>query len=1707
MQQNFEVSVEGISVYDADTKGRVKINGSLITADYAENAAVEKIIRAEQNGQPLSVLWMHHAGTNQHRFTIEEVKRKNGEEKVILSWSGEPLKVENSSSQEITIPPLKEYKVLSSRLVSGEEHYISVLFSDPLLEKQDLKGLITLQGSEKAPRAVIQLNELKIYPAELSPGQLTLRLFKEIKNATGASLKEDYSTTFTLAQANPEVRVTESYKGVILPSSNGLVLPFEAIGLREVDITIVKIFKNNALQYLQNNAMGETAELKRVGRPVARKKIPLNTSGVVSLEKWNRFTLDLSTILQAEPGAIYQVKIGFRKSQALYFCPENEQESVEEQEENWDFNESSYWDEYENYSYDYDWSQRNNPCSPSYYRNKEVSKLLFASDLGIIAKKADKGALQVFVTNLLSTSPQEEVNVKVYDYQQQLIAEAVTDQEGKADIKVNGNPFVLLVSKGQQSGYLKLTDGSSLSLSNFDVTGQPIQQGVKGFIYGERGVWRPGDTLHLSFMLEDKLQKLPASHPVILEVWNARGQLTARKVQSGGLEGLYSFSIPTEAEAPTGNWEAKVKVGGAEFRQKLKVETVKPNRLKIDLNFGKTRLTALDKEIAGDLHIRWLHGAKARNLKAEFQLLLSPTKTTFNGYNGFSFDDASKEYYAENQLVFEGNVDSEGYAKVNIKMKAGANAPGALKAVFKGKAFEEGGDFSVDQFSIPYYPYSSFVGIKAPEGDKKGLLLTDQDHNIRIVSVDAQGKPVNRDHMKVELYKLNWKWWWDNSYENLSNYVGRSYHTPVQESVVSTRNGEGTWALRINHPAWGRYYLKVTDPVSGHSAGQVVALDWPGWATGKKGELDGASMLSFTTEKEEYRPGEKIRLQIPSSPGGRALVSLETGSRMLQSYWVETRPQTTEVVFEATADMAPNVYINISMLQPHAQTQNDLPIRLYGVQSVKVVNPATRLEPLINLAAELRPEAPFTVTVQEKEGKAMAYTLAVVEEGLLDLTRFKTPDPWQAFYAREALGVKTWDIYDEVIGAQGGSIERLLAIGGDDEIKKAEKKEVNRFKPVVKFLGPFYLEAGKKAQHQLKMPQYIGSVRTMVVAARQGAYGSAEATSVVKQPLMVLATLPRVAGPGEEIVLPVNVFAGNADIRQVKVTVKTSGLLKPAGATTQTITFNQPGDQLAYFALRAEEALGNGKVVVTATAGGLEATYDVELKVRASNPFFLQVTDTLLAASEGWTTNYKPIGIAGTNEAVLELSTLPPLNLEQRLQYLIQYPHGCVEQTTSAVFAQLYLEKLSKLSQDRKAAIEQNIQAAISRLKSFQLPSGGFAYWPGNSSPDAWGTNYAGHFLLEAKKRGYHVPEEMISSWKGYQQQQAGQWVSGPAAEGEELVQAYRLHTLALAASPSIGAMNRMKERLQNPSAKWRLALAYALAGYANEAAKLVDGISKEALDHSSAEATYGSVQRDQAMVMETLLHIGRNTEAFELLQSIAAYMGNQAQWMSTQTTAYALIAIAEYAEKNKLDEKIQAQLSINGKKLAVESDKFIYQHFLQNPEQQQNLQITNQGSATVFTRLISRGVPLQGQEKEEARNLRVNVVYKNMKGEEIDVTKISQGTDFVASVTVHNPSSTKTHKEMALHQLFPSGWEIINNRLHDSPKHYGQGAPDYQDVRDDRVYTYFDMKPNSRKEFTILLNASYRGRYYLPAVVAEAMYDNSVYASKAGQWVEVLPE
>ena len=405
---------------------------------------------------------------------------------------------------------------------------------------------------------------------------------------------------------------------------------------------------------------------------------------------------------------------------------------------------------------------------------------------------------------------------------------------------------------------------------------------------------------------------------------------------------------------------------------------------------------------------------------------------------------------------------------------------------------------------------------------------------------------------------------------------------------------------------------------------------------------------------------------------------------------------------------------------------------MYGVVPFTVTSPESHLAPVVRMADEIKPEAPYHVTVSEKNGREMAYTLAIVDEGLLDLTRFRTPDPWQAFNAREALGVNTWDLYNYVVGAYGGRIEQLFSIGGDDALNKGPKAIVNRFKPVVQFAGPFLLKKGEKRQHTYKMPNYNGRVRVMVVAGNGEAYGNTEKSVLVRKPVMLLGTLPRVIGIGEEMVVPATVFATEKGVGDVQVTIACSGNMEIVGEASRTLHFEAVGDKSAQFRIRVKDTPGAGHVRITAISGGEKSVYETDIEIRSVRRPQVKVTPVTLEAGKSWKGTVGLPGVEGTNSLMLEMSDVQPVNLSTRLSYLLGYPHGCVEQITSKAFPQLYLSGFASLTLEQEQLTERAVKEVIRRLRSYQTVDGSFSYWPGGTSSNAWGTVYATYFLLEA---------------------------------------------------------------------------------------------------------------------------------------------------------------------------------------------------------------------------------------------------------------------------------------------------------------------------------------------------------------------------------------
>ncbi len=1715
--QHISLHLEGMKAYDDQNLEIQQVKGSLITADLADFEQVRQSLTAKMNGKPYAPKWNHLESGLEHEFTIDSLPRGMEEGHLIFELDATKLDLEYALIDTLTIPSLNDFKLVQLRTESGQEQKVVLNFSDPLNQGQNLNGLVYFESGQAVNLRIIN-NEIHVFPNQRMTGTHVLVVNEAVQNSAGYTLKETKKHGIEFTTALPSVALLGS--GTIVPKNGKLHYPFKAVNLHSVQVRIIEIFPQNFAQFLHNNDLQGSRNLVQVGRLVATENVKLESDKPIDLGAWNNFSLDLSKYFNASPGSMYRVILGFLPEHSLYPCseaisdfPEDLEEKILEAFDGQTRNYGYYNDNFYFYHHEFNWSHRQNPCKKEYYmRDRAVGRNVMASDIGLTVKGGDSRHLHFAAAEISSTKPMSKVKLTAYSYQGSELGYTETDRNGMASLRLSAAPYYVKAEKDNDFTLVRTDDGSALSMSMFNTGGVKLKRGLNGFIYGERGVWRPGDTVFLNFILEDQLGTLPKGHPVSLEVFGPENDLVHEMVQVRPDGNIFPFHFATDPNAKTGNYLAKVHVGGATFTKSLSIETVKPNRLKIELDYPDEVMEA-DNLKSMNFMARWLHGADAPGLEAKVNLVLKTSQKGFENYPDFQFSDPAKPFYDQEKEVFSGVLNQEGKTSFTPEIELSEEAPGLMEAKFSSRVFEKGGGFSIARQTITYSPYNGYVGVNVPEGKGwRGAIFGDKDNYAGLVALDAQGGK-RKTKVLVEVYNLGWRWWWDGSRtENLADYIRNESRYRIMVDTLEI-DGEGSVNLKTNRNYWGRRMIRVTDLETGHSTGEIYYNSYSYWWSDPSAEgPGGAEMLSFSTPKTEYAIGEEVKVNLPANSQGRALVSLETGSELVDWFWVNLEDQ-SEITFKTTPEMSPNVYINISLIQGQDGMNPDKPLRMFGVQDIRVVNPETKLLPKIALKEVLEPESPYEVEVTEENGKSMWYTLAVVDEGLLDLTGFQTPDPWNHFYARQALGIRSWDMYAHVMGGFVGEMAGLLAVGGGADLESAEsKKSANRFKPVVRVLGPFKLKPGEKAKHKLTMPNYIGSVRVMVVASGENkSYGSSEETRPVRKPLMVLGTLPRVLSPGDVLNLPVTLFAMEKQIKRVDLKVEGSELLEISGGSRKII-FTKTGEQVVQVGVKVAEKIGQAKVVIEASSGGEKAHHEIDIEVRLPSPAISDLESIALEPGQKYEATLSPKGMEGTNFAVVELSTIPPVNLDSRLSYLIRYPYGCVEQTTSSVFPQLYVKDLKYLSESEKLEIESNVKAGIDRLRNFQRSDGGLSYWPNIDQPaNEWGTTYAGHFFLEAKAQGYKIPPGVLENWIKFQTNRANRYTRNQDSEGynygytEDFIQAYRLFTLALAEKPAMGAMNRLRSQkgLAN-SVKFRLAAAYAMAGQKEIAKELIRGLDVEVNVYSRHGRSYGSSLRDRAMAVEALVILRNFSLARHEIEIIAKALGEK-NWYSTQTTAFSLLALSKFANMDGLESSMVYTLKSSQKTDRVNSTHPVSTHELSfdqmNP---MKLEIENTGQGIVFLQVKNQGNPARYETQAISRGLDLNVTYLDNDGQRLNVKEISQGTDFMAVVTVRNLSNQSLN-ELAINQLFPSGWEIRNARLDGLDFYTNDTRPVYENILDDRVYTFFNLSEGESRKFYYRLNASYQGSYYLPPVVAEAMYDDKIFAATPGVEIEVI--
>ncbi|MDE3001442.1 MAG: MG2 domain-containing protein [Gemmatimonadota bacterium] len=1688
-------------LYEKDDPRRVVYKGRVL---FSEKTSLEQVRRAGRlslGREPLALAWTADEEGNTFAFVSDPIARGTDRRELRFSLDGAVLEISRDYRDKRTLAPVTEMKIVKVEgRVDGRQPGLAVEMTDDLDPRQDLRGLIAVD-----PPMDIRVSAAgrKIHVSgEFEHGRhYTLTIHPGIRSRWGAATASEHTETVEIPDLKPRIRFSED--GMILPTVNRRRVRFRTVNVSQARLRIKQVFDSNLGQFLQSQSLKSGVDRRRDFHSWAVNRVGVGIVDTV-LEigqvrnRWLQHELDLNALLDPSEKGPLLLSLSFKHVDMLYGAPGE----AEEAQKQWRWNRQL-------------WDYRSHPFSPGYVNTHgRVFKPVIVSDIGLTYKQAHRQHV-VYARDINSAAPMSGVAVTLRTFQNQVAGRGVTDRHGAVTLSGGERDvFYVEAEKDGQKSIIKCNE-MAWNLSTFDTGGAATPpDGVRAFVYSERGVYRPGDEVHLSLIARNSEQTFPENHPVTLKLFNPRNQLVLERTARTGRDGFYVFSFRTDPDDPTGNWRARLEVGSRTFDHTVKVETVAPYRLRVRIEPEKENLTPDDEELRLVLASNYLFGNPAAGLDAEVTVDFSHEARKFANYPGFSFTNEAVAYKPSRTRIFKGGLDAEGRARVRWRLPVFGTEPSAVRVRIEATVLEKGGRPNRSRETLALDPYVRYVGVRKPQFDY-GYARLGSSLEIPVVLVTAQGEAAPGLPLEYRIYRSTMHWWWE--YESRDQFRLKFKTDQYTEQIGSGDlfSQSAPVPLVFTPEERGEYLVEVTD-AAGHTAAFFMrAYPW-GEA---QADPKSAGMLALKTDRKAYVPGDSALVTFPAPRQGAILVSVEQDRRILQTRWHEPdgRPDEFRVSVPVTRDMAPTAYVGVSVLQPYTQTMNDRPIRLYGVVPLNVSDPDTRQEITLRMPGELAPESPFQILVETGDGAPAQFTLAVVDEGLLALTGFAAPDAWQSFYRKRRLGVVTHDVYSHVIGANKGDVFKTFAVGGGFAYRASqlEPARAKRFKAVSLFRGPIETDAQGRAAVDFEMPDYTGSVRVMAVSASKGRYGKAETSVPVKTDLMVMPTLPRVLGPGDRITVPVTVFAMVDSIGPTVVSIDTEGPVSVVGPARQEIDFSISEEQECSFTLQAAPAVGLARVVVTAAAPDIVADHETDLNVRPSSPRTYASQEQDVRPGQTVRFTVPAGGMPGTNRARVVLRRHPDFGMTHRLLRLVRFPYGCIEQTVSTAFPLLYLNTFLdgvKFAGDATVEIDRFINTAIRKLRKFKLASGGFAYWPGANTVSTWGSLYAGHFLIEAAKLGYHVPQDLMANWMRYEKSRS------LTVKDSLMARVYRVYLLALAGEYQIGPMNLLKETGisdMNDTQKWLLAAAYHLAGVERTAAQILIPAGKRVEEYNESGGTYGSGMRDLAIILNTLVMFERWSEADEVAKELGLALASQ-KWYSTQTTGFMLLSLGKYVRSLDSGEDgppvIAGTIHLpDGREVPFETDRSAF-HVEVKEGFGGDLAVTLDSTSTVtraFATLDWDGVPLDGDEGETSSKLALTVAWRSDDGAPVDPAELTQGENFWGHFRVRNPSVAREIEELALVQVLPAGWEIDNPRLSDRTapkwtKRLNLNREEYMDARDHRVMWFFDFKSRRDLDFVVRLNAVTSGSFRLPATVVEAMYDRSYRATTAGRRVEV---
>ena len=1622
--------------------------------------------------------------------------------------------------------------------------YISVSFSAPVLSDA-IEPYIELTPAV-AYQVTSDYRNVQIHGNFKRRTTYTLKIRRGLTARNDAVLKQDYMTRLTIPDIRPQLRFLGD--GFFLARKGQLNLGLATINIKRVKLNIEKVFANNLIYVSKLERWSRWS--RNLGKPIHAEELDIPSQ----LNEEVTTPISLEEYLSDEHVGIFKVVAR---------------------------NAHREWD--------------------------SAHQWVLITDLGITAKRTGD-RLYVWVKSLATGSPVPRARVKLISDNNQTLLDGTTNWAGYAEFTdvtektEDFTPFMITAAKQDDLAFIQL-NRHEIATADFNIAGSAyLQKGYEAFLYTSRGVYRPGETVQLAGIVRGPKQVTPKPLPARIEVLSPNGRIMRELRLQTNKSGACDMQIPIPDYALTGNYIAKMRIADRVVgRVQFQVEEFMPDRIKVAVTADKSTYK-LGEELGIEVSAINLFGPPAvgRKVEAFCELEAVPfvKKDTIPNagttqWDSFVFGNTRSNFEKQRIGLGEAKTDAAGKAYYQFTVPETLKASSLLNGTLTATISETGGRSVTASHRVVIHPYSHYVGLRrTTTGDVK----INQPLRFDYIAVNETMAVASGRDLKLSLYKVHWNTILRQNGAGRYEYVSEPQTTEVE--TVSLTSAETVQTVTLTPSDYGEYRVRLQDIASQATA--ELGFYVSGWGNIPV-SMEHPTRLELTLNKPAYRPGQTAKLYIKAPFPGTLLLTVER-EKVLSYRTIVMKNNTTTLSIPVRYAYRPNVYLSATLVRAIpmegavTDKKSPLPARAFGVIPLKIDETRRRLSIEMWMSdqrsaisdqqeasmAESRTQSPHTesrrltadnhsVTVLPNSEVTLAFQvhgrrswqkydvcIAAVDEGILALTNFKTPNPHDHFYRQRGLKTRSFDLYSGIL-PEIANVTDDSSTGGDAATtrqaelrKRLSTGSIRRVTPISLWSGFVKTDGNGRGTVQFKIPQFNGTLRLMAVAFASGDYGGTEAYLTVREPIVLTPTFPRFLAGGDKVRVPVTLFNDTGTAGEFTVELQASGDvrllsasdLNPSETSPQGDSEKESGLQTAptnivgklsidkrvdagaeaqvFFDILVQDAIGEANFNLAAHGNTQTTQLDVKIPLRSVAPPVTQTGQGVVRADEPVDFIFPSNLISDSSEFSLTLSPFPNIRFADSLRYLIRYPHGCLEQTTSKVFPLLYFSDLARSIEPMLAtedAVDHHITSGITRIESMLKSDDRFAYWPGGSYVNPWSSIYASHFLVEARKAGYEVADRvydaMLNGLKTQAKFSPNMEDSNEAQEIRNKISlvTYAAYVLAAAGHPDRGTMHYLKNRgLSGLSdySHFQLAGAFALSGELETALSMLPVSVAPTFNKGNGQretgGTLNSPIRAQAIMLDVLAEVNANHPSIPMLvQNLneAASEGNR--WATTQENAFAFLALGKILKK-QMDRNYTGTLTRNGEHFAdFDATEICYTDKAWDGTR---VQLSVKGEGSCYYYWSAFGIQRDSFIEEYERELQVRRRYFNKDGEERSGTFV-HGELLIAEVNVK--SLTANLENVVVVDMLPTGFEIENPRLESRagiPWLKTQDfKPDYIDIRDDRLIFFGTFPRQRERKFYYALRAVTRGEFTLPPIVAEAMYDTTKSAVTGSTRIAVVAE